>query len=130
MENTVKSKVKQRNREDLLDRATSYKKLNRKDMGEEDDGVKQYLKKLNLPDARLRFALRSRMTQNVQMNFKGHPEYARNKWQCKSCKLPDTQEHILVCPAYKHLRSEKDLSKDNHITEYFRQVIRIRDTNP
>ena len=128
--NTVKSKVKQRNREDLLDRATSYKKLNRKDMGEEDDGVKQYLKKLNLPDARLRFALRSRMTQNVQMNFKGHPEYARNKWQCKSCKLPDTQEHILVCPAYKHLRSGKDLRKDNHITEYFRQVIRIRDTNP
>ena len=41
----------------------------------EEAGLKQYMKILNLPDARIKFALRSRMSRYIQMNYKGNPEY-------------------------------------------------------
>ena len=40
----------------------NYKKLEYEKMKEETCGVKDYLKSLNLPDARPKFALRSKMT--------------------------------------------------------------------
>ena len=83
--------------------------------------------KLNLADARLRFSLRAKMTKTVQMNFKGDKKYTQNQWKCQDCKIPDTQDHIVRCPAYQHLRIDKNLSNDKDLVSYFRKVIQIRE---
>ena len=88
---------------------------------------KEYMDKLNLADARLRFALRAQMTKTVQMNFKGKKNYAQNQWKCQDCQILDTQDHIVRCPTYQHLGLDKNLGNDKDFVSYFREVIQIRE---
>ena len=124
----VKNCVIKKNNADLLEMAKKYKKLNHETLKQEEAGLKQYLRTLNLPDARLRFALRSKMTRYVQMNFKGHPAYKANGWKCNHCNVPDTQEHILECEKYQSLRENVNLDSDKGLVDYFRKVIDARQT--
>ena len=108
----VKKKVTDQNRADILETIeNSYKKLDHKVLREENCDQKEYLKSLNLPDARIKFALRAKMTTNVQMNYKGEPKYIKNGWKCQDCDVPDTQDHIIRCPCYQQLRVGKTLAK-------------------
>ena len=122
----VKKNIQEQNEKSLLETVSEkYKKLDYKVLREEKCETKEYMKSLNLPEARMKFALRSKMT--VQMNFKGGPTYTRNHWKCQDCFTPDTQEHIIRCPSYQHLRIGKDLASDKDLVEYFRKVLSIRD---
>ena len=103
-----------------------YKKLDQINHETEEYTIKTYMKKFNLADARLKFALRTRMTRTVQTNFKGNPNYKSNDWKCQDCNVLDTQEHIVRCPLYKSLRTDKDLSSDKDLIDYFRKVIDLR----
>ena len=124
----VKQKVTEKNRADLLDNIeNNYKKLDHKVLKDENGDQQGYLKSLNLPDARLKFALRSKMTKTVQMNYKGEPKYIKNGWKCQDCDVLDTQDHVTRCPAYQQLRVGKNLSCDKDLVEYFRKIIQIRD---
>ena len=78
---------------------------------------------MNIADARLKFAIRSKMTKSVMMNFKGVSEYEKKGWKCDTCGELDTQEHIMMCPAYKELRADKVLSNDKDIVEYFQLAL-------
>ena len=98
-------------------------------MSEEKCEIKPYMKELNLADARLKFGLQAKMTRTVQMNFKGDPKFTKNHWKCQNWFSPDTQDHILRCPCYQHLRIGKDLKSNKDIVEYFRKVIKIREKN-
>ena len=124
----VSKKVADQNRVSLLEIIKNkYKKLEYEVLSEENCEMKEYFKSLNLPDARLQFALRSKMTKSVQMNFKGEPKYIRNGWKCQDCDIPDTQDHILRCPCYQQLRVGKILDSDKDLVQYFRKVIQIRE---
>ena len=98
-------------------------------MEKEEFKTKPYLTALNLADSRLKFALRTKMARTVQANFKGDPIYKSNEWKCHDCKVLDTQEHIVRCPAYTSLRNGKDLESDKDLVDYFRKVIEIRNKN-
>ena len=74
----------------------SYKKLEHSKHADEAFGSKDYIRKLNIPDARLKFSLRAKMTRTVQMNFKGEKQYKNNGWKCNICGELDTQEHLVV----------------------------------
>ena len=125
---SVKKKIYEQNRANLLETVLSrYKKLDYNILREENLEMKDYMKSLNLPDARLKFALRSKMTKTVQMNYKGEPKFIRNGWKCQGCNIPDTQDHILRCPCYQELRVGKNLQNDKDLVEYFRKVIQLRD---
>ena len=66
----VSKKVADQNRVSLLEIIKNkYKKLEYEVLSEENCEMKEYFKSLNLPDARLKFALRSKMTKSVQMDF-------------------------------------------------------------
>ena len=69
-----------------------YEKLEYNTLNEANCNVKDYLKSLNLPDARLKFCIRANMTRTVQMNYK----FAQNKWKCQDYRTLDTQEHIIM----------------------------------
>ena len=124
----VKKKVTDKNRESLLEIVKKkYKKLDYEVIKEENCELKDYIKSLNLPDARLKFAMQAKMTKTVQMNFKGEPKYIKNGWKCQDCDTPDTQDHILRCPCYQQLRVGKNLDSDKDLVQYFRKVIQVRE---
>ena len=66
------------------------------------------------------------------MNFQSDQLFAKDLWACVGCKKDsilgkrDTQEHVLICPAYEQLRVDKDLSKDKDLVTYFRSVLQLR----
>ena len=124
----VKGKITKQNRLDLLGRIKSgFKKLDYNTLCEEKFEIKDYFKALNLPDARLKFSLRTKMTKTVQMNFKGNPRYAKNGWKCLECDTSDTQDHIVRCRSYQDIRIGKDLNSDKDLVDYFRAVIKMRE---
>ena len=122
----VQNTLKEYNKTTLLTKIKKYKKLEYKELGKEKFQTKPYLKNLNLADARLRFALRTRMTMTVQANYKGDHTFKSNGWKCQECQVLDTQEHVVRCPIYISLRNGKDLSSDRDLVQYFRRVIDIR----
>ena len=110
----------------ILEMTKSYKKLNHDALKKAEYWPKQYLNTLNLPDARLRFALRSKMTRYVQKNYIGDTAYKANETKCNHCNEPDTQEHIVQWEEYNLLRANVNLDVDKELVDYFRKVIQLR----
>ena len=122
----VKRATRKMNEEEILNKMKKYKKLDYEKYAKESFEVKHYLKVLNIPDSRMKFAIRSKMTQTVQMNYKSEKKYIINRWRCMSCDELDTQEHLLSCEGYKHLRAGKDLERDKDLVLYFRSIVKQR----
>ena len=104
-----------------------YKKLDLEELKQEKFQIKPYMNQLNLQAARTKFAIRTKMTKTVKLNFKNDPLNKKKLWMCDDCSSVDSQEHILWCPAYGHLRQEKNLEDDKDLTRYFQQVLQLRD---
>ena len=65
---------------------------------------------------------------DLAWNFKHDKAYEENLWRCESCcSRIETQEHVLVCPAYAELREGLDVNNDNDLVSYFEKVMKIRD---
>ena len=122
----VKSKIIEKNRQDLLSRIKKYKKLNYNEMKDEPFEVKDYLTSMTLTDARTMFSLKSKMTKTVKYHFRNDKGYAARMWSCDTCQRVDSINHIKVCPSYDHLRYEKDLKDDKDLVHYFQQVLAMR----
>ena len=113
-----------------MDKIKKLKKIDYKEINEEKFEMKNYLKGLHLSESRDKFRLRSFMTRTVKTNFSSDKKFAADLWSCWHCQKIDTQTHIRVCPAYQHLRENKDLDNDHDLISYFRQVIKLRDDLP
>ena len=121
--------VKEKTEEDLLNTVSDkdYKKLSLEDMKEEKFGRQSYLHDLDIPAARMKFGIRSRMVRTIKMNYKNDQANKNKRWKCDDCMSIDSQEHILWCPAYSQLRQAKNLDNDRDLTKYFQEVLRFRD---
>ena len=93
----VKKQVSRQNEIELADWLTEYKKIKSLDIENENSKMKDYILKMNVPDARMMFAFRARMTPTVQMNFKGVNKFKKNGWKCHGCGPLDSQDHLLTC---------------------------------
>ena len=72
----MKKAISDKNEKSLLNTVKEkYKKIDYNTLCEERCGTKYYLKSLNLPDARLKFGIRAKMTRTVQMNYKGSQSF-------------------------------------------------------
>ena len=78
--------------------------------------------------ARTKFALRTKMTKTVKLNFKNDPANKIKLCHCNDCSRIDSQEHILWCPTYSHLKVGKNLDENQHLTRYFQQVLVSRES--
>ena len=122
----VKKAVHKLNEEELVERLDQYSKLGelRKDKTWK---VQEYFKKLSMSEARIKFSLRTQMFL-CKFNFPSDPKYKADLWKCDSCATNiDSQSHILWCPAYRKLREGKSLDNDKDLTNYFQQVLKIRE---
>ena len=123
----IKNKILMKNRNDLLEKMKKYKKIDYKCMSDENFELKPYFKNLHLSQARDKFRIRSFMTRTVKLNFVSDKKFAADLWSCWHCQSIDSQAHVRICPAYEHLRIDKDLDNDIHLVQYFRDVIKMRD---
>ena len=131
----IKGKIRFQNKLSILNKVKNqgYKKVNLDELKDEDFQPKKYLSELNVTKARLRFKIKSEMTPTVKMNFQSNTQYIRDLWSCPGCSIPgdvmgnrDTQQHVLLCPAYEEYREGKDITNDNDLVRYFEQVIKRR----
>ena len=102
----------------------NYSKI--EDLVKEKFEVKEYLKEMNMHDARAMFRLRTKMMK-FKMNQSSSKANKASLWQCTGCGNVDTQSHILWCPAFSELREGKSLESDTDIVEYYTKVLRIRE---
>ena len=130
----VRAKIKVMNKNRILEEAKSknYKKIEFSKLASDNFELKEYLKNFSVEDARLNFKIKSYMTPGVKMNFQSDKLFTRELWACEECRretklgLRDTQEHVLICPAYESLRLDKDLDNDLDLVVYFRSVLQLR----
>ena len=106
---------------------SDYKKLDLEELKAENFERKDYISKLNMSEARTKFAIRTKMTKSVKLNYKNDPVNKNSLWKCEDCSYVDSQEHILWCQAYEQFRTNKDLSDDKDLVRYFQQVLQYRD---
>ena len=82
---------------------------------------------MNLRDCRLKFRIESEFVPTVRMHFKSDNVNTMNLWRCYNCSRVDTIAHIKFCDSYADLRSGLDLDNDQHLVNYFRDVIKRRE---
>ena len=111
----------------LQDIKAKFIKLDYDTLKDEKYEMKEYMKKLNMNNARMKFRIRTKMVENIGFNFSSDNKYASRLWQCSHCENIDSQSHVLVCVGFKHLREGKDLKSDKDLVNYFREVISLRD---
>ena len=104
-----------------------YSKLKNSKLIEEHLGMKDYVNKMTLSDARTNFRIRSSMVSNVKLNQRSNPEYERTLWLCDECGKVDSQSHIMWCPSYATLREGLDIENDLDVVHYFQSVVKIRE---
>ena len=125
----VSRKIVQLNKMEILETMKSYKKLDVKEYENLEFCQQTYLKQMDVSKARLNFKIRAQMAPTIKMNFKNDPAFKNDVWMCDGCRShQDTQKHVLSCSAYKDLRKNLDLDKENDLVEYFSLVIRRRKT--
>ena len=125
--NKVKTAVKNKCEKDLKSKISQLEKLEKSRMIDECFETKEYIKNMTMGDARIKFKLRTNMT-NVKFNYKNDPANSKSLWQCDSCQSAiETQDHVLWCPAYLELREGKYINNDSHLIDYIRKVLQIRE---
>ena len=91
----------------------------------EECGLKDYVKNMNILDARTFFASQAKMIRTVQMNFK--QLNAGSHYKC-TCKEEDNHEHLTSCDSYNHLREGLDLEgRDLDLVRHYQLVIKERE---
>ena len=125
------------NRDELLDKVNTYKKLSYEDLSQEKFEKKSYFSELDLENVRMKFKIRSRVVPTIRKNFPS--KYRNRSLTCQSCKsmhdpfsIPpeDSQSHlILECPAFVNFREGKNMENDLHLAQYFRAIIKHRMDN-
>ena len=106
---------------------SKYNKLEFEKLKEEKYEMKDYVKSMRMNDGRLNFQIRSKMVRNIAFNYSSDPKYSSQLWHCTHCDRMDSQSHVLICESYKYLREGKDLSSDQDLVKYFRDVLALRE---
>ena len=73
-----RKKIFEKNKNGILEMSKKYRKISYEDLKIEKFETKSFLKEMSLRDARMKFALRTRMTRSIKTNFLGDPNFARN----------------------------------------------------
>ena len=133
----VNSKIKELNNQKLIQQVKSkqYKKNYHIEFESDRFELKPYLSNLNVTDARLKFKIVSHMVPTIKMNFQSDPGYTKKFWACdnylcsKGIGSRDSQNHVLVCPAYQDFRLNRDLNCDRDLVDYYKLVLEHRSSS-
>ena len=98
------------------------------DLRNDNFGRKEYLASKSIDNCRMRMRVRSNMVK-VKENFKNMYKNRRNGLYCDSCqgKEVESQSHVLLCPAYDKFRDGLDLTKQDDLIRYYREVLAYKE---
>ena len=128
----MKKNILNLNKSLIIERAEEqkYKKVDIDRLKEDDFSMKTYFSTMNIYDSRMRFKIASKMFPTVKMNFQSDRKFMSELWSCTGCTDPgdasgfrDSQEHLLLCDAYKIYRDGKDLDTDVGLVNYFKEIL-------
>ena len=82
---------------------------------------RNYLKRMNLPDARTYFRVRCKITNNIKGN---RSSQFRNDMTCRYCPSGEieTQEHMTECEFTSDIRSRLNLNKEEDTIVFWRKL--------
>ena len=130
----IDSYITEKNKNDVLNDIRKYKKLDFEELSKEKFERKSYLYELNLENARMMFKIKSKVVPTIRKNFSQKCE--KKSLSCQSCKNmnnkessppEDTQNHVVSdCPAFEHVRVNRDMSNDADLAKFFKEVIKQR----
>ena len=65
----------------------------------------------------------------AKFNYRNDPKYSAELWKCSSCMSGqiESQSHILYCDAYADLRADRNISNNNDLVEYMKNVLKVRE---
>ena len=92
--------------------------------------MKQYLKTMNLADARTMFSIQMKTTRTIKSHYMSDKKFATELWKCpEKCDRIDSIEHVAyACPHYEHLKVDRDIqNNDFDLVHFFQDVIQLRD---
>ena len=89
--------------------------------------MKDYVKYGDLYTARTTWEIRSHMLR-VAGNYTHHNKYAATGWRCQACQLEvqEDQEHLRSCDGYSDFRVGKDLTEENELVNFVKNVMARR----
>ena len=104
-----------------------YKKLNVAEISEENFETKPYFREMTLSQARIMFAIDTKMLKTVKSYYPSDQKNEDDLWECDQCSRIDSARHLTRCPFFEELRVDKNLhSNQEDLVEYFQQVINFR----
>ena len=129
----MKAKISIKNSEELFQWSEGYKKINLDCYNRHDLKIKEYMKTLNLKNARMIFRRNCGMIQTVRANFKNDKKFKSERYLCPDCRHleppvshVDQQDLLTSCEGNRDLREGLELSDLSQLAEYFRRVIERR----
>ena len=117
----VKEAIKNKFESELKDQMETSSKLKESKLVNEEFKLQDYIKEMNIPDARTNFRIRCSIVNTIKMNQKNNPEYARKLWICEDCGNVDSQSHIMWCPSLVTLREGLDIDNNLDVVHYFQK---------
>ena len=83
----------------------------------------EYMKEKGVERARTAFRIRTKMLKKVKMNYKNNH---RDNLKCENCDLmeDESQEHIMICPAWREEMGSLDVTVMKDQVEFFTRVMR------
>ena len=124
--------MRSKNEEYILQEAKKYKKIDYLEMKKEDFGVKDYIKKLNVSEARLRFRVKLQLVPGIKFSYKNTEKYKADMWSCPVCQMTgayslDSMSHTMWCPGLADFRKDRDMRLDKDIVLYMKDVLGLRE---
>ena len=124
LKNVIRTSVRDRNEDEISEEIKRYKKMTI--LREEKTKKNNYIKKENIPHARVVFRHRCEMFDS-KLNLKNNYKYKEENYLCDSCESKqDDNLHVLYCDSYKELRVGKDLNNNKDLGTYLLKVLNIR----
>ena len=67
----------------------------------------------------------------AKMNFMSDPMNIKQQYKCTDCdeNAIESSDHMRVCKAFKHLRTNIDWTSDQDCAKYFQRVMKLREIN-
>ena len=92
----ISNLIERKNKEEILRKLKSYKKIEYDEVSEEDFGIKDYMNNLTYEDSLFAFRIRGKVVKGIRTHFKNEEEYADELWSCwePECTFLDTINHI------------------------------------
>ena len=125
----LREKITNKNKDDLVQKAKSYKKVDFIEIRDTEPGMSEFFKTMTLKDCRTKFALLVQTTDGIKTHRMSSKENVKTLWECpeKGCTMTDGSFHIKICESYESIRSRfNNLETEEDELHYFQEVLRKR----